>query len=67
MPLLLKYPMRVLVEVLEWAYKDEDVFCFLQHKAEGEGFEPSIPCGIQSFQDCALDHYATPPSLVIVR
>ena len=29
--------------------------------AEGEGFEPSIPCGIQHFQCCALGHYATPP------
>src|SRR3989344_5346279 len=29
--------------------------------AEGEGFEPSIPCGIHAFQACALGHYATPP------
>ncbi len=30
--------------------------------AEGEGFEPSIPCGIHAFQACALGRYAIPPS-----
>ena len=28
---------------------------------EREGFEPSIPCGMPSFQDGALGHYATSP------
>lgn len=29
--------------------------------AENMGFEPTIPCGIQVFETCALGHYATPP------
>ena len=29
--------------------------------AEREGFEPSIPCGIHTFQACAFDHSATSP------
>ena len=29
--------------------------------AEGEGFEPSVPCDTHAFQACALDHYANPP------
>ena len=31
------------------------------YDAEGEGFEPSIPCGMPPFQDGALGHYATLP------
>lgn len=31
--------------------------------AEGEGFEPSIPCGIRAFQARALGHYATLPMI----
>ena len=31
--------------------------------AEGEGFEPSVPCDTHAFQACALDHYANPPSM----
>ncbi len=30
-------------------------------KAEREGVEPSIPCGISAFQADALGHYATSP------
>jgi hypothetical protein len=29
--------------------------------AEREGFEPSVPCGTQSFQDCRLNHSRTFP------
>ena len=29
--------------------------------AERQGFEPWVPCGTQTFQVCALDHYATSP------
>ncbi len=35
--------------------------------AEGEGFEPSIPCGMHAFQACALDHYANPPNMPSIR
>jgi hypothetical protein len=34
---------------------------FGEAKAEREGFEPSIPCGIPPFQGGALGHYATSP------
>lgn len=36
----------------------------LGNLAEGEGVEPSIPCGIRAFQARALGHYATPPMLI---
>lgn len=29
--------------------------------AEGEGFEPSVPCGTPVFKTGALNHYATLP------
>ena len=35
---------------------------FSEAKAEREGFEPSIPCGIRAFQARALGLYATSPS-----
>ena len=35
-------------------------------KAEGVGFEPTIPCGIRDFQARALGHYAIPPSICIL-
>lgn len=33
--------------------------------AEAERFELSIPCGMPPFQGGALDHYATPPSVLV--
>ena len=32
--------------------------------AEREGFEPSIPCGIHTFQACAFGRSATSPQLL---
>ncbi len=29
--------------------------------ADGQGFEPWLPCGKHAFQACALDHSATHP------
>src|SRR3989344_364541 len=34
--------------------------------AEGEGFDPSVPCGTHAFQACALDHYANPPDALVI-
>ncbi len=34
---------------------------FLPSKAEVVRFELTVPFGTQSFQDCALSRYATPP------
>ena len=35
----------------------------LHTKAEVGRFELPVPCGTQSFQDCALDRYANPPTI----
>ena len=29
--------------------------------ADGEGFEPSVPCGTHAFQACTIDHSVTHP------
>ena len=34
--------------------------------AESEGFEPSIPYGIHTFQACAFDHSASSPWATIL-
>jgi hypothetical protein len=35
----------------------------LSVKAEVKGFEPLYPVKDHAFQACAIDHYATPPSI----
>ena len=39
------------------------LFCILSSKklAEGEGFEPPVPCGTAIFKTAALNHSATLP------
>ena len=34
--------------------------------AEGEGFEPPVPCGTPVFKTGAFDHSATPPRGTLV-
>ena len=38
-----------------------NVYNGLVKMAERVGFEPTVPCGTQHFQCCALDHSATSP------
>lgn len=35
--------------------------------AEGEGFEPSKPCDLHTFQACSFDHSDTPPQIVLAN
>jgi hypothetical protein len=39
----------------------------LAEVADGEGFEPPLPCGKHAFQACAFDHSATHPELTLHR
>jgi hypothetical protein len=32
-----------------------------KHLADGEGFEPSVPCGTHAFQACPIDRSGTHP------
>jgi hypothetical protein len=34
--------------------------------AEGEGFEPPVPCGTPVFKTGAFNHSATPPTCYII-
>ena len=38
----------------------------LSTMAEGEGFEPPVPCGTPVFKTGAFDHSATPPRGTLV-
>ena len=50
------------LEILFWSIKL--LYQILKNYfAEKEGFEPSVPYGTQSFQDCRLNHSRTSPVL----
>ncbi len=39
---------------------------FLNSVAEGEGFEPSKPFDLHTFQACSFDHSDTPPQFLVL-
>ena len=41
--------------------------CILAESAEGEGFEPPVPCSTLVFKTSAFDHSATPPGFDVVK
>lgn len=49
---------------LNWLAMSELRASGANRMAEGEGFEPSEPCGSSDFKSDAIDHSAIPPRIV---
>ena len=57
--MLFSQPGKIRCITPEAGYAQHSQFC--SEVADGEGFEPSVPCGTHAFQACPIDRSGTHP------